>query len=274
MISRTLVLAVTLFGVAPMVAAQQRDTTVSAAAPVANQAAAPGAQPAGATSAPFWELIGGYEADTHGSAYAFFGPSYVRPIRPGFAWTARAFGNYLAYEFSGADGDTEVRSPGISTAVGVRFGEKSFFGVSAGPEVKWRRTELTRPNGQTVSSSDTVVGANVGAEAYVNPTSHNNLHGIVNYGTADEYTWARLGFKEQVSNRNWQGPTTAFVGVEGIAQGNSDIKSTQFGGFFEITRVPSNLSLTFRAGYKKSTFDVGPDKTGPYFGVGFYKRVN
>jgi hypothetical protein len=261
---------VTLFDVSPA-SAQQQDGTVSVSTPVADQ----GGQPStAATSGPFWELIGGYEADTHGSAYGFFGPGYVHPIRPNLAWTARAFGNYLAYEFSGADGETEVRSPGFSASLGLRFGDQSWFGVSAGPEVRWRRTELTRADGQTVESDDTRVGANIGAEAYLNPTSHNNLHGIVNYGTVDKYTWARLGFKEQISNRNWQGPTATFVGVEGIAQGNDDIRSTQFGGFFEVTRVPANLSLMFRVGYKRSTFDVGPNKTGPYFAVGFYKRVN
>lgn len=268
-----LVIGVTLFGVSPA-SAQQSDNTFRVSAPAAEQAAPPaGAQPAAGTPGAFWELIGGFEADTHGSAYAFFGPSYVHPVRPGLAWTARAFANYLAYEFTGADGLTEVRSPGVSTAVGLRFGDKSFFGVNAGPEVKWRRTELTRGSGQSLSSSETVVGANVGAELYANPTSHNNIHGIVNYGTADEYTWARLGFKEQISNRNWQGPTTAFIGVEGIGQGNDDIRSTQVGGFFEVTRVPSNVSVTFRVGYKRSTFDVGPNKTGPYFAVGFYKRL-
>jgi hypothetical protein len=197
----------------------------------------------------------------------------VHPIRPNLAWTARAFANYLAYEFTGADGETEVRSPGLSASAGLRFGEKSWFGVYAGPEVRWRKTELTATNGTIVDSDETSVGANIGAEAYVNPTSHNNLHGIVNYGTVDKYTWARLGFKEQISNRNWQGSTATFLGVEGIAQGNEDIRSTQIGGFFEVTRVPANLSVMFRVGYKRSTFDVGPNKTGPYFAIGFYKRL-
>src|SRR5688572_2111461 len=56
----------------------------------------------------FWELISGYEGDTHGSGYGFFGPSFVRPIRPGLAWTTRANGNYLSYQFSGVDGATRV----------------------------------------------------------------------------------------------------------------------------------------------------------------------
>ena len=260
-----LVVAVTLFNTSTA-SAQQSDSTFSVAAPAADQ----GGQPSGA-SAPFWELIGGYEADTHGSAYGFFGPGYVHPIRPNLAFTARAFANYLAYEFTGADGVTEVRSPGFSASAGLRFGGTSWFGVNAGPDVRWRRTELTRPNGQTIESDDTSVGANIGAEAYMNPTSHNNLHGIVNYGTVDKYTWARLGFKEKLSNRGGQGSTSTYLGVEGIAQGNDDIRSTQFGGFFEVN--PPNLSLMFRVGYKRSTFDVGPNKTGPYFAVGFYKRL-
>ena len=261
-----LVMSVAVFNVSAAFA-QQRDNSVNVAAPAADQ----GGQPSTASSGAFWELIGGYEADTHGSAYGFFGPGYVHPINSNVSWTARVFGSYLAYEFSGADGTTEVRSPGVSASLGLRFGGSSWFGVSAGPDFRWRRTELTRPNGQVIESDDTRTGANIGAEAYMNPTSHNNVHAIVNYGTVDKYTWARVGFKEKISNRSGQGSTSTFVGVEGIVQGNDDIRSTQFGGFFEVN--PANLSLMFRAGYKRSTFDVGPNKTGPYFGVGFYKRL-
>ena len=250
--------------------AQQQDPSLNiSTTPVTNAAAPP---PQGGTSAGYWELIGGFEADTHGSAYAFFGPGYVNPIRDNLAWTARVFGNYLAYEFTDANGENEVSSPGVSGTLGLRFGSSSWFGVNAGPEVKWRKTEITHANGTTTESSETKFGANIGAEAYMNPTSHNNLHAIVNYGTVDKYTWARLGFKEKVGNRGGQGSTSTYLGVEGIAQGNEDIRSTQFGGFFEIN--PTNLSLMFRAGYKRSTFDVGPNKTGLYFGVGYYQRLD
>jgi hypothetical protein len=260
-----LLFGVALFSASPVLA-QQPDGAAGAPAPAADQ----GGQ--SSASAPFWELIGGYEADTHSSAYGFFGPSYVHPIRSNLAWTARAFGSYLAYEFIGADGVNEVRSPGVSASLGLRFGESSWWGLNAGPDFRWRRTEVTHSNGQIVESDDTRVGANVGAEAYMNPTSHNNVHGIVNYGTVDKYTWARLGFKEKVTNRDERGSTSTYVGVEGIAQGNEDIRSTQVGGFFEVN--PTNLSLMFRVGYKRSTFDVGPNKTGPYFAVGFYRRLD
>jgi hypothetical protein len=268
---------------ASLAGAQQSDTTLLSSTllsstPVTEQRPPPvviTAPPAAVTPAPaFWELISGYEGDTDGSGYSFFGPSYVRPIRPGLSWTARAFGNYLTYQFSELDGATHVRSPGVNSAIGLQFGDKSFFRVLAGPEVKWRRTEVTGANGAIATRTDTRLGANAGGEMYANPTSHNNVQGIVNYNTSDTYTWGRLGFKEQINNHAWEGPNTAFLGVEGIAQGNHDIRSRQLGGFFEITHVPAKVSVVFKAGYKRSTFNVGPDKTGPYFSVGFYRRLN
>ena len=86
-------------------------------------------------------------------------------------------------------------------------------------------------------------------------------------------TWGRVAFKEQVGNRSWQGSLTPYVGVEFIGQGNEDIRSQQYGGFVEFTHVPSAVSVMLRAGYKRSSFDTVDDRTGPYFGVNFYKRV-
>lgn len=230
----------------------------------------------------FWELGGGFEVDTHGTGSGFFGPSYIHPIRPGLAWTARVFATYLYYQFDDGIGDTKVRSPGVSTAVGLRFGDRNlfglttgaegFFGVWAGPEVKWRREESHRADGTSVRKDTTEVGASVSAELYTNPTSHNVVQALFAYGTVDSYAYGRLSFKEQVSNLASQGSNTVFVGVEGIAQGNKDITSIQGGGLVEVAHVPWDLSLALRVGYKHSTFESGPDKTGPYFGIGLYKR--
>lgn len=242
-------------------------------APMTEPAPAPAQDPA--VPAPWWELIGGYEWDTHGSGYAFFGPGYVRPIKPGLAWTASVFPNYLHYEFDQPSGTTKVRSPGVSSMFGLRFGEKNFFKVGAGPEVKLRTTEFRAANGTVASEkTDARYGASIGAEMYVNPSPRNNIHALVNYGTADKYTWGRIGAKRQMNNLDWQGRHTTFLGVEAIGQGNDDIKSTQFGGFVEFGLVPSQVSLAFKAGYKRSTFPSAPDKKGPYFAVTFYKRLN
>lgn len=270
---RTVVLTVMVLGVLTATMAAAQSTTAPPTIPVATTARSTAQAGAPAAGAPFWELIGGVEADTHGSSYSFFGPAYTHPIRPDLAWTVRLFPNFLAYEFTSAGGTTKVRSPGVATMAGLKFGEKNFFHIGVGPEVKFRRTTVVAANGTETETTDTRVGVSAGAEVYANPSARNNVHGQVNYNTSDRYTWGRLGFKQQVNNYTWQGPNTFFLGVEGIGQGNRDIKSAQVGGFVEVNHVPASVSMMFKAGYKRSTFPVGPSKTGPYFAVTFYKRL-
>lgn len=74
--------------------ADAQTPTTQPQAPMTEPPPAPMQDPA--VPAPWWELIGGYEFDTHGSGYGFFGPAYVRPFKPGLAWTASVFPNYLA----------------------------------------------------------------------------------------------------------------------------------------------------------------------------------
>ncbi len=250
-----------------MATAAQAQTQPEAATP------APVTAPSQATApAPTWALIAGYERDSHGSSYGFAGPAYVKPVRPGLAWTARVFGSYLTYEFSDLSSATKVRAPGANAAFGLQFGERHTFTILAGPAVSWRTETVTPVSGVEFEESETRWGVNVGAEAFLNPTSHSNIQALVNYNTTDKYIWSRAAFKQQISNLSGTGTTALSLGVEGIAQGNDDIRSLQGGGLFEVAHSPSAFSLTIRAGYKRSTFDVGPSKTGPYFGVGLYKR--
>src|SRR5205814_1583243 len=74
------------------------------------------------TPSPYWAPIGGFEGDTHGTGYGFFGPSYVHPVSPNLAITGEIFGNYLYYQFENGSGLTKVTSPGASTKAGLRFG--------------------------------------------------------------------------------------------------------------------------------------------------------
>lgn len=241
------------------------NTPSPAAPPAVAQSSTPPAP------APYWAVIGGYEWDTHGSKYGFFGPAYTHPFGSNdVAWTFRVFGNYLAYEFSDTTKTTEVRSPGGSASVGLKFGTKNYFAVSAGPSVSWRHTTVTTNAGVETKTDETRTGANFGGE--ISAGGANNLQILGNYNTTDKYAWGRAAVKTQLTNRTWKDQNALFIGAEAIAQGNKDITSTQFGGLFEINHVPAQMSLMFRAGYKRSTFDVGPAKTGPYFGIGLYKR--
>jgi outer membrane protein assembly factor BamA len=268
----SLAVAALLFAASP--ANGQTPAAPPTNAPAPAPAPVPAATQAAGASGSYWALIGGYEWDTHGSSYGFVGPAYTNPIRSNLAWTARVFGNYLRYEFTSAAGTTKVKSPGANGALGLQFGEKHTLGIMAGPAVSWRETEVTSSTGVVTETDETRWGANVAGEVSLNPTTTENVLGIVNYNTTDDYLWARLGAKTQITNRSWSGPTAVAIGIEGIGQGNEDIKSTQIGGLLEVAHSPSKFSLMFRAGYKRSTFEVGPNKTGPYFGVGFYKRFN
>jgi hypothetical protein len=207
--------------------------------------------PAATTSADdWWEFVGGYEAGTE-TGYGFAGPSWHHPIR---------------------DGLTEVDGPGINPAIGLRFGNRNWFRVMAGLEIRKHSETVGRLDEPADEIDETRVGADLGADAWLNPSDRSNVHAMVHYGSASDYLWGRLMAKHQVSNFSGQGSATLYLGGELIGQGNQDIRSTQVGALGEVLLNRVQLSLVLRGGYKKSTFDVGDDDTGGYFGVGVWKR--
>jgi len=222
----------------------------------------------------WWEFSGGWEADTHDTGYAFAGPSYHHRLSDDVSLNAGIHATNLEYAFeNGVGGETEVHAPGFSPNVGLRFGRKNWIQGSAGLEVRRYRTEITDATDLMVSDDkDTRVGMSLGASAWLVPSSRSNVHAMIHYGTASKYTWGRLAARHQISNFSWHGPVTLYAGAEGIGQGNEDIRSWMAGGLLEFLIHRTSLSIMGRAGYKHSSFDIGPDKTGPYFGIGLWKR--
>ncbi|MDQ3070136.1 MAG: cellulose biosynthesis protein BcsS [Acidobacteriota bacterium] len=266
--------ALAIVALPQMAQAQAAPKVTFAPAVAQSSGASQTAQTTPASMAPYWELIGGVEGDTDGMMYAFFGPSWTRPLNDTTRLQLTARGNFLKYEFEENGGVTEVSGPGISTQVGLKFGDRHTFKIGAGPSFKWRNEKFTAANGtETEFDGDMEVGISVGADASLNPTRRDNVHALVNYNTEDKYMWSRLGYKHQISNYNWQETFAHFIGAEGILQGNDDIRTMMLGGLFEFVHAPSSTALMVRGGYKKSTFDVEDDRTGPYVGVNFYKRL-
>lgn len=276
-----------LSGVIPLAAATQAAASQEPLAPAAQEPIPPpppvtpapvdaedtAVDAGGDAGEPWFEFIAGYEGDTHGTGYGFAGPAYVHPLRPRLAFTARVFASYLVYEFEEAGGTRKVRSPGVNPSVGLRFGATNFVQLLAGLDVRRREDSFEGPGGVgSRKDRDTRVGASFGAEWYTNPSDRDNVHALVNYGTVDKYTWARLGYKRQLTNVGWQEPLALFGGVEVIGQGNDDIRSMQAGPLVELNFVRARTALMLRGGYKRSTFDAAPDRSGPYFGIGLYKR--
>lgn len=246
---------------------------VPAAAPVTAPAATAIQTPAPGDS--YWEIIGGVEFDTDGMLYGFAGPQWNYRLNEDMGVFARAYGNWLQYEFEENGGTTEVSGPGISTQVGLKFGDRHTFKVGVGPSFKWRGETFTDASGnETELDSDMEVGLSVGGDAYLNPTERDNVHALVNYDTVDDYLWSRLAYKRQITNLDWQDTWAHHLGVEGIWQGNDDIRTMMLGGLVEFAHGASRSSVMLRAGIKKSTFEAADDRTGPYFGINFYRRLN
>ena len=246
-----------------------------AAAPAAAQNNNTTSGNGGATAwTPWWDVTAGYEGDSQDTAYAFAGPGYNHPINDNTAIVARLTFSYLTYEFANGDGTrTHVSGPGISPTVGLRFGRKDNFKVMVGPDWKRRDREVMGPADIQLSKTDeNNVGARFSADLYDDFAPHWNVHALASFGTAEDWLWTRVGVKRQLTNLNWHRPIALFLGAEGISQGNSDIRQWQAGGLAEIVHAPSSLSVMLRAGVKKSTFQHADDETGPYFGIGLYRR--
>lgn len=248
----------------------------------ATATAAPAPATVQATDATHWELIGGMEFAADGLFYGFIGPQWNRQLNDNTRLVARAYANWLKYEFDEAGGTTKVSGPGISTRVGLKFGDKHTFGIGAGPSFKWRSERFIDANGNEFDIDDAdndgeedgmEIGFNVGADANLNPTSRDNVHAIVNYETVDEYLWSRLAYKRQITNLNWQAPWATSLGAEGILQGNEDVRSVMLGALLEFAHGPSRTSLMLRGGVKRASFDTADDRTGAYVGVNLYKRL-
>lgn len=273
------VLVLTALFATPALAAAQMAPRVTFTPAPASSSSAPAAITQPAAGGSYWEWVGGAEFDTDGLFFGFIGPQWNRPLNDNVRLTARAYVNWLQYEFEEAGGITKVSGPGVSTRVGLKFGDRNTFGIGAGPSFKWREREFEDLDGNDIEGPDDAededmeVGFNVGADAYINATDRDVLHGIVNYDTVDDYLWTRAAYKRQITNFDWKETWAHFLGVEGILQGNDDIRTLMLGGLVEFTHAPSSTSLMFRAGFKKSSFDTADDRSGPYFGVNFYKRV-
>jgi len=253
--------------------AQQAPSALAATPDVTQLPTGPVGQLPAQVAAPHWAMSSGFEGDTHGTGYGFTGPTFHRPVSRNVMFVAGAGVNYLYYGFdSGARGRTSVTSPGGSATAGVRLGDRNWVQLQAGPGVKRRHEVVRDETDRIISSQNNVeVGLNLGADVWMNPSPTRNIQGMLQYGGEDRYTWGRIGFKQQITNLNWRSRFTHYLGTEYIGQGNHDIRSNQFGAFVELLHVPSSLSLMLRGGYKRSSFELGPAKTGPWYAVSLYK---
>jgi hypothetical protein len=78
--------------------------------------------------------------------------------------------------------------------------------------------------------------------------------------------------RRQMTNLNWKGPTSFFMGLEAIGQGNDESEAVQGGWFAEWNLVPRRVSLALHAGYKERWSPGESHRRGSYLGLAFYHR--
>jgi hypothetical protein len=220
-----------------------------------------------------WEPMGGFDLDSHSTGYGWAGPQYTHRLRDNLALTARASLNYLFYEFDNGDGRTKVNGPGFNTQVGLKVGGTNWFKVAAGPSWKRRNQQFERVDGTEIDQGgEWHSGVNFGGDVWLVPTNRVNIMGQVSHATDDSFTWSRLMGRRQITNMGWTNTFTHYLGGELIGMGNEDFKAVQIGGILEFLHVRSSATIGLRGGWKHSSYR-GDGKDGPYFGIGYWQRI-
>jgi cellulose biosynthesis protein BcsS len=217
------------------------------------------------------EGLAGWEGDSHGQGYGFAGFGWLVPAGPRLVVPLRALGSYLYYDFESSGITTKVRSPGVTLMSGIRFpGARGSLTLLGGGEE--RREHRTEDGAAGTSEVKTTSGVVLQADA--DHALGRSWRGFLfaNYGGATRYLYGRTAIRRQMTNLEWKDPTSFFLGLEAIGQGNDESQAVQGGGFAEWTLVPRHLSLAVRGGYKDNWSPGESHHRGGYLGLSLYRR--
>jgi hypothetical protein len=217
-----------------------------------------------------FEVIAGWEGDSHAQGYGFGTVGALIPLTPHLVLPVRASGSFLYYDYDSSATTLRVRSPGVSLLAGLRVtGPGGSATLMGGGEVRWDHRETEDVAGPV--RRETNGGFIVQAEGDLSLAKRWRALALANYAGAARYTYGRAAVRYQATNLDWQRPTTSFAGIEGVLQGNDESRAFQGGGFVECTLVHSHLSLALHGGYKESWSPGEDHRRGAYFGAGIYR---
>jgi cellulose biosynthesis protein BcsS len=217
------------------------------------------------------EAIAGWEGDSYDQGYGFAGAGWLIPAGQKVFVPLRVFASYLYYDFESSGTITRVSSPGLSLMAGARFpGTNGNLTLLGGGES--RREHRTTGSGPGTEETQTPTGIVLQADGdhVVGRCWRASL--LANYGGASRYLYGRTAMRRQMTNLDWKGPTSFFLGFEAIGQGNDESEAVQGGGFAEWNLTRRHLSLAFHAGYKDRWSPGESHHRGGYLGLGFYER--
>jgi hypothetical protein len=212
------------------------------------------------------EVVAGWEGSA-GRGYTFVAPALTLHRSEQLSWILRGSLSYLYYDFPEAGGVTEVRSPGQSLGLALRYAAPRFT-ATVGPGYEVRQTRKDLATGGEIDDNE--YGITLEGNVFIQATPRTVVSLLASYGEANEYYWARGGVKQQVGGSGADA-IAWHLGAELTSQGNEDVESRQLGGVLEAAFLRAQASLQLRAGYSRQENPDASRESDPYFGVGLYR---
>jgi hypothetical protein len=217
------------------------------------------------------EGVAGWEGDSRQQGYGYLGLGAQLPARGELTVPFSLSVSYLYYHYDDAGTRISVRSPGASVMSGVRFHAARFSGtVLAGAEIRWEHQETNSLNSLVRRRATTGPVFQFYGEQALASRWQASEFGI--YVGSANYIVSRASLRYQLTNVNWKGRTTFFMGIEGVRQGNEFSDAAQVGGFAEWNLLPLRMSLGLHSGYKESWSPGQTHERGQYLGSSLYRR--
>jgi len=221
-----------------------------------------------ADSNPVWgsDMYAGSQIDTRSQSYSFIGFGLDRSLNDHLAIKGKVFFDYLTYKYSSDNDIVNAKGPGGKFTLGITYFKPDFFlAVSGG--VDTRKTSLS-PDDKGSEARGTHTGAVLEAMLWKKLSEAFSAEVLGSYNTSGDNLWGRARFKYTIPEPVSSGRQKILIGLEGVAQGNSDYSSYQVGTILELQRIKENFSVLLNAGFKHN---VSIPDSG-YLGLEFYHR--
>jgi hypothetical protein len=211
-------------------------------------------------------LLGGWEGDGLRQGYGYVAAGQRWPAQTPIAVIGRVQASYLYYRFPESAGITNVRSPGVTVALGPSMsGAAGSTSLLLGLDL--RREERDHAFG---TSRENEAAPEIQWEASPTLGPRMRSFALAQYSFANDYAYGRASLGRQISNFAWTGPVTTVLGLEAVGQGNRDSNAWQAGAYGECSLTRLKMSISVHAGYKDSG-SAGAERTRTYYaGVGAY----
>jgi hypothetical protein len=199
------------------------------------------------------DLFTGFQMDDEAKYFAYLGLREDLPWEAfGLKGYAQLFGAGQSYEFESGNQDIDAEVQFLIPALGVTKALGGGWSVSGlvGPKLRWKKEEGFPDD----SGREFDVGVFVQAETMYWRETH-SLHGIISYGSQDDFFFGRARGKLQIYSRA-RGCCEIFAGLEVAGMGNRDFRAVQTGPLVEVPI--GRVSVLARVGFQHdSSFGSG-----------------